>query len=138
MHRAINSTKYEIRFDTAFEEVITSCANTRRKGQYGTWITNDMVDAYTRLYKQNIAHSIEVWMDDTLAGGLYGVAAGKVFCAESMFSKYTNTSKLALIALCQSHKYELIDCQVYTPHLESMGAKFMSRNEFIARLQGIH
>ncbi len=134
MQQLINSAKYEIRWNTAFAEVINQCSTIKRKGQGGTWIHDDMKDAYTRLHMKKIAQSVEVWQGETLVGGLYGVVVGKVFCGESMFSKLPNTSKLALIALCHSGKFELIDCQVYTEHLEKMGAKFISREEFMKAL----
>ncbi|HLP51645.1 MAG TPA: leucyl/phenylalanyl-tRNA--protein transferase [Chitinophagales bacterium] len=130
MKQLIKSGKYEIRWDTAFKEVMLACAQVPRKGQDGTWINDDMVAAYCNLNSKGIARSVEVWRGEELVGGLYGVAMGAVFCGESMFSKEPNTSKLALIALCQSGKYELIDCQVHTLHLESMGASFISRKEF--------
>ncbi|HLP22390.1 MAG TPA: leucyl/phenylalanyl-tRNA--protein transferase [Chitinophagales bacterium] len=130
MKQLIKSGKYEIRWDTAFKEVMLACAQVPRKGQDSTWINDDMVAAYCNLHSKGIARSVEVWRGEDLVGGLYGVVMGTVFCGESMFSKMPNTSKLALIALCQSGKYELIDCQVHTPHLESMGAGFISRKEF--------
>jgi leucyl/phenylalanyl-tRNA--protein transferase len=94
-----------------------------------------MIEAYIRLHEMGRALSVEVWMGDILAGGLYGVEIGAVFSAESMFSQYTNTSKLALIALCQSQMYKLIDCQVYSAHVASMGAKFISGSDFRKRLR---
>ncbi len=136
MRQLINSAKYEIRWNTAFEDVITHCSSIRRKGQGGTWIHDDMINAYTRLHQKKIAQSVEVWQDGTLVGGLYGVVVGKMFCGESMFSKLPNTSKLALIALCRSGEFELIDCQVYTKHLEKMGAKIISREQFMETLNG--
>ena len=134
MQQLIKSDKYEVRWNTAFEEVIQHCSKIKRKGQRETWIHQDMIKAYIRLHKKNIAQSVEVWDKENLVGGLYGVSIGKIFCGESMFSLLPNTSKLALIALCNSGKYELIDCQVYTPHLERMGAKLISRKEFMDRL----
>jgi len=134
MRKLVNSSKYEIRWNTAFNEVIQQCSVIRRKGQNGTWIHEDMIAAYCRLHENRIAQSVEVWFDDSLVGGLYGVVVGKVFCGESMFSTLPNTSKLALIALCRSGIFDLIDCQVYTAHLESMGAKFIGRDEFIKAL----
>ena len=135
MRQLINSSKYEVKWNTAFKEVITYCSSIRRNGQHGTWIHDDMINAYTRLHDKKIAQSVDVWQDETLVGGLYGVVVGKVFCGESMFSILPNTSKLALIALCRSCKFSLIDCQVYTPHLEKMGAKFISREEFMNTLE---
>ena len=130
MRQLIRSNKYEVRWNTDFGGVIQNCAAIKRKGQSGTWIHDDMIDAYLLLHKKGIAQSVEVWQGETLVGGLYGVEVDKIFCGESMFSLQANASKLALIALCASGKYELIDCQVYTAHLESMGAKLIARNRF--------
>lgn len=135
MKQLINAAKYEISWNTAFSEVIHQCSNIKRIGQGGTWIHEDMQEAYIQLHKNKIAQSVEVWQGDNLVGGLYGVVVGKVFCGESMFSKLPNTSKLALIALCHSSNFDLIDCQVYTEHLEKMGAKFISRGEFMETLK---
>lgn len=134
MQQLINRGTYEVRWNTAFEKVICACAAIPRKGQTSTWITDDMIAAYTALNKKGIAQSIEVWCGNELVGGLYGVVTGKVFCGESMFSSLPNTSKLALIALCQSNKYNLIDCQVHTNHLQSMGARFISRADYMMEL----
>ena len=125
------SNRYQVKWNTDFEGVMKNCSTIRRKGQHSTWIHPDMIQAYVRLHQKNIAQSVEAWQQDELVGGLYGVVVNKVFCGESMFSKVPNASKLALIALCQSGKFNLIDCQVHTPHLESMGAKFISRAEFM-------
>jgi len=135
MRQIIRSGKFTVIFNQSFADVIKACADTKREGQNGTWITADMQQAYIRLHQLGIAHSVEVWLDDVLAGGLYGVAVGKVFCGESMFSKVSNASKLALIALCQTKKYQMIDCQVYTEHLESMGARMISRDEYMVTLK---
>lgn len=134
MQQLIKSGKYEVRWNTAFENVIRACAAIPRKGQTSTWITDDMVAAYVALHKKGIAQSVEVWHNNELAGGLYGVVTGTVFCGESMFSLLPNTSKLALINLCQSGKYSLVDCQVHTNHLESMGARFISRAIYMQAL----
>jgi len=135
MRQLINSGKYEVRWNTAFEEVIYNCSKIKRKGQGGTWIHRDMINAYIHLHQKNVAQSVEVWEGEKLEGGLYGVVVGKVFCGESMFSLAPNTSKLALIALSSPGKFDLIDCQVHTMHLESMGARFMTREEFMKILQ---
>jgi len=135
MKQVLRSEKFSITYDQCFKEVIEACSIAKRQGQDGTWITGDMKEAYTRLYNQDYAHSVEVWENDMLVGGLYGVEAGDVFCGESMFSKVSNTSKIALINLCQSGKYRLIDCQVHTEHLESMGARLISRKEYMSVLQ---
>lgn len=134
MQQLIKSGKYEVRWNTAFEKVICACAAIPRKGQTSTWITSDMVAAYVALHKKGIAQSVEVWCGNELVGGLYGMVTGKVFCGESMFSVQPNTSKLALIAICQSNKYSLIDCQVHTNHLQSMGARFISRAVYMEAL----
>src|SRR5690606_3460026 len=101
-----------------------------RKEQDGTWIVDDMQKAYLDLHEQGFAHSIEVWQDKELIGGLYGVLVGKVFCGESMFSKVSNASKAALIYLCKQYDLELIDCQIHSDHLESMGAKLIDSEIF--------
>ena len=134
MQQLMRSDKYQVTWDKDFAQVITHCARIKRKGQRGTWITGDMKDAYISLHKKGIAHSVEVWHDDKLVGGLYGVESGQVFCGESMFSLMPNASKLALIYLCQNKEYKLIDCQLHTPHLENMGGKYMSRREYVKYL----
>lgn len=131
MRQLIRSARYEVRWNTAFEQVIKACAVVPRKQQQGTWINDEMIAAYVSLHQQGLAHSVEVWESENLVGGLYGVVVGKVFCGESMFSKQANTSKLALIALCRSGYFDLVDCQLYTEHLERMGAQYMGRDEFM-------
>lgn len=135
MSRILRAGKFSITADKNFEQVIASCASAKRKGEKGTWITADMQAAYIELYKKGYAHSVEVWLQDELVGGLYGVKVGSVFCGESMFSKVSNASKAALIYLCQTGFYKLIDCQLHTPHLESMGAKMISREQYMEVLQ---
>jgi leucyl/phenylalanyl-tRNA--protein transferase len=130
MKQIIQSGKFEMRKDTAFEEVIRNCALAPREGQDGTWITNEMQEAYIELYKKGYAHSFESWHNNILVGGLYGVEAGRVFCGESMFSNASNASKAALAWLAGNFNYNLIDCQVHTSHLESMGAKMIPREEY--------
>jgi leucyl/phenylalanyl-tRNA--protein transferase len=130
MRKVIQSNQFRVTFDLDFEAVIQACASAFRAGQNGTWITEDMKKAYLELHRQGRAHSVEVWQNDELAGGLYGVEVNNIFCGESMFSKVSNASKTALITLCQQKNYELIDCQMYTEHLETMGAKMISRKEF--------
>ena len=105
------------------------------KGESGTWITNEMKEAYIALHHAGITKSVEVWEDQELVGGLYGVEVGKVFCGESMFSKVSNASKLALIHLVRDNHYSLIDCQVYNPHLASLGAREIERAKFLALLK---
>ena len=134
MQQVLKSKKFKITFDTAFKEVIMACADAKREDQDGTWITSEMQEAYINLHHDGIAHSIEVWENNELVGGLYGVAVGKVFCGESMFSKKPNTSKCALIWLCQNGNFEIIDCQIHSEHLEKLGAEMMSREEFTTYL----
>jgi leucyl/phenylalanyl-tRNA--protein transferase len=134
MQQLLRSKKFEITFNTAFDKVIKACADTKRADQDGTWITNEMQEAYGTLHHEGIVHSIEVWENNELVGGLYGVAVGKVFCGESMFSKKSNASKCALIWLCQNSNFEIIDCQIHSDHLEKLGAKMISREEFMTYL----
>ncbi|MGI4727758.1 MAG: leucyl/phenylalanyl-tRNA--protein transferase [Janthinobacterium lividum] len=130
MRQVLNANKFEVTFNQDFSAVIRACASVYREGQNGTWITPEMENAYLELNKQGKAHSVEVWQNGSLAGGLYGVELTRIFCGESMFSNVSNASKVALIALCQQKNYELIDCQMHTEHLESLGAKMISRAEF--------
>jgi leucyl/phenylalanyl-tRNA--protein transferase len=111
------------------------CKNIHRKEDFGTWITDDMEQAYIKLHKKGIAKSIEVWLDKQLVGGLYGVTVNNIFCGESMFSKVSNSSKLAFIHLVKNKNYKLIDCQVYNTHLASLGAKEILRDQFLAILK---
>jgi len=135
MRQIIRSNKFKVTFNQSFTEVIQACADAKREGQDGTWITTEMQQAYINLHKLGVAHSVEVWQDDVLVGGLYGVEVGDVFCGESMFSKVSNASKLALITLCQTGKYNMIDCQLHTEHLESMGARMIPRDEYMITLK---
>ena len=137
MLKILRSGSFRITYDQSFTEVINACANSSRKGQGGTWITDAMKSAYIHLYELGNAHSVEVWDNDLLIGGLYGVQVNHVFCGESMFASVSNASKLALIYLCQNFNFKLIDCQVYTSHLESMGADFISLEEYISLLNEI-
>jgi len=135
MRRVLRSNAFTVTVDQSFKDVVAACSQIGRPGQDGTWITDDMQAAYLELHQQGHAHSVEVWQNGELAGGLYGVQAGKVFCGESMFSKISNASKVALAHLC-GMGFSLIDCQVYTDHLASMGARMISREEYIGILQG--
>jgi leucyl/phenylalanyl-tRNA--protein transferase len=131
---------FQITVNKAFSEVIYNCAQIKRDGQAGTWITNDMTEAYIKLHKQGVATSVEVWQDTILVGGLYGIDLKdqKVFCGESMFSKVSNASKAAFITLVQYLKtqdYNLVDCQVYNNHLDSLGAREITREDFLTFLQ---
>ncbi len=137
LRKRIRRDDYTLRFDSDFPGVIRACAEPRGQSA-GTWITPEMIDAYVRLHRMGIAHSVEVWREDQLVGGLYGLALGAVFFGESMFSRETDASKLALHALCESGKTQeaaLIDCQVPSRHLINLGAELVSRDEFIAALQ---
>ncbi|HEX8022367.1 leucyl/phenylalanyl-tRNA--protein transferase [Mucilaginibacter sp.] len=131
MRQVLRSGKLKVTVDTCFNDVITACSTAPREGQDGTWIVPDMIAAYNRLHLEGYAHSVEVWQDDKLVGGLYGVYVGDVFCGESMFSRVSNASKTALIYLCNTGIYKLIDCQVHTDHLESMGARMISREQYM-------
>jgi len=130
--RRYRSGNFTLTADTAFDEVIGACA-TPRKADSGTWITAELRHAFSRLHQMGFAHSVEVWSNRTLVGGIYGLALGRVFFGESMFSRETDTSKIALVSLCRQLEawgFELLDCQVSNPHLLSMGAVLLSRDEF--------
>lgn len=134
MQKILRSGNFKITWDQAFAEVINACANSNRKGQHGTWITDSMKSAYIKLFELGYAHSVEVWENDFLVGGLYGVQINHVFCGESMFTRVSNASKVALIHLCRSFNFKLIDCQVYTSHLQSLGAEFISLEDYLVCL----
>lgn len=139
LRKTLRTRKFEIRTDSAFEEVMLACAAPRGK-QTGTWIHADMIAAYIRLHHLGIAHSVEAWMNGNLVGGLYGISIGRMFYGESMFSRVTDASKIALAYLtAQLHNwgYGMIDCQMNTPHLASLGAREIPRSEFMLRLQGL-
>jgi leucyl/phenylalanyl-tRNA--protein transferase len=136
MRQLIRNPYFHMAYNTAFSEVIHRCATTERKGQQGTWITTDMQEAYIRLHKLGYAHSIETYNENgLLVGGLYGIQIGSIFCGESMFSDVSNASKLALVYLCQQFNFELIDCQIHSEHLASLGAKFISGSAYYELLQ---
>ncbi|MFD2602500.1 MULTISPECIES: leucyl/phenylalanyl-tRNA--protein transferase [Flavobacterium] len=138
MRNIINRGIFRVTFNTAFREVISNCRNIKRDGQPGTWITTDMVEAYCNLNELGVAKSVEVWQGDELVGGLYGVDLGHIFCGESMFSKVSNASKIAFIALTKQlyiANYRLLDCQVYNEHLESLGAREIEREDFLEILK---
>jgi len=134
MRQVLRSVRFKVTINKCFNEVIEACSAAERKGQDGTWITADMKTAYNQLHAAGHAHSVEVWEQDELVGGFYGVQINSVFCGESMFSRVSNASKTALIWLCNSGQYKLIDCQVHTEHLESMGARMISREEYMGML----
>lgn len=127
----------EIRMDSAFHQVIQACATSRRDGQNGTWILPEMITAYCQLHQAGVAHSVETWVDGTLVGGLYCVALGRFVFGESMFSRASDASKIALAALigfCRAHGINYIDCQQNTRHLASLGAREIARERFLAQV----
>lgn len=135
MQKVLADGKFSITWDGAFADVIANCAGSPRKGQDGTWITNEMQEAYLSLHREGIAHSIEVWQEDMLVGGLYGLGINEVFCGESMFSLRSNASKTALIWLCRNAGYRLIDCQLPNDHLLSLGAEMIAMEAYLQLLQ---
>jgi leucyl/phenylalanyl-tRNA--protein transferase len=135
--KVLRNHEYEVRADTAFREVMEACAAPRR-GQHGTWITQEMMDAYVRMHDLGYAHSVETWIDGKLAGGLYGMALGHAFFGESMFSRASNASKIALVHLVRQLRrwdFGIIDCQMNTPLLASFGARELPREDFTNRLK---
>lgn len=139
MRNIMNRGTFSVSFNKAFKEVIYNCRDIERDGQEGTWITREMADAYCKLHALGHAQSVEVWQGNELVGGLYGVDLKHIFCGESMFSKVPNASKIAFIALCkklQIENYRLLDCQVHNDHLESLGAREIARDDFLAILKG--
>ncbi|NJW53000.1 leucyl/phenylalanyl-tRNA--protein transferase [Salinimicrobium oceani] len=140
MKQLLKKEVFRVSFDSEFSEVMDQCANIQREGQTGTWITAEMKQAYLELHHMGIARSVEVWQEDQLVGGLYGIflQEQKIFCGESMFSRVSNASKAGFIHLVQKLAAEgvkLIDCQIYTPHLESLGAGEIPRSEFLKYLE---
>lgn len=137
MRQVLRKNTFKVTVNTAFKAVITACAETKRNAQDGgTWITDSMIAAYCDLYRLGYAKSVEVWQEGVLVGGLYGIDLGNgVFCGESMFAKVSNASKVGFITFVKATNYRLIDCQVHTEHLESLGAETMSRDQFISHLK---
>ena len=138
MRTILAKSKFKFSIDTAFTDVIRNCRIAKRKGEAGTWITDEVEDAYTMLFNAGLAHSAEAWLGNKLVGGLYGVQMGKIFFGESMFASENNASKFAFIhyvRAMQKKGIELIDCQVHTIHLESLGAGFISRRKFSGLLK---
>lgn len=137
MQKVLNSGTFRISWNENFEQVIKSCAKVDRskQGQEGTWITDEMQEAYINLHHLGLAHSVEVWHDGQLVGGLYGLIINKVFCGESMFSLMSNASKAALISICHSGKFSLIDCQLPNDHLMSLGAELIPAKEYLKILK---
>lgn len=141
MRSLFRKKPYQVTFNKAFSQVIKSCRSVSREGQDGTWITEEMMDAYINLHRLGIAESVEVWENEDLVGGLYGVRIGKVFCGESMFSKKSNTSKYGFISFVDKlilEGIQLIDCQQESEHLRSLGAESISRTEFLALLKELN
>ena len=139
LRQTMKKGPFTIKMDTAFADVIRSCAEMRREGQQGTWITEEMIEAYIRLHHAGYAHSVESWQEGKLVGGLYGIALGKAFFGESMFAKKSSASKIALVSLAEYLRaldYSFIDCQVTTEHLKSLGAREIPRSEFLRMLKG--
>ncbi|MFA6120139.1 MAG: leucyl/phenylalanyl-tRNA--protein transferase [Sideroxydans sp.] len=139
LKKTLRKGGFDVKVDHAFEQVVRACA-APRQGENGTWIVDEMIAAYCELHRIGHAHSVEVWMEGELVGGLYGVALGKMFYGESMFSRRTDGSKIAFAHMAKQLErrgFGMIDCQMYTPHLASLGAREIPRAEFIARLQDL-
>ncbi|WP_339893061.1 leucyl/phenylalanyl-tRNA--protein transferase [uncultured Algibacter sp.] len=135
MKQIMRNNEFIITVNKDFEQVINECSKAKRNGQSGTWITDAMVDAYIKLHQLGYAKSVEVWQDKKLVAGIYGIDLNNgVFCGESMFTKESNASKVGFISFVQNTNYKLIDCQVYTNHLESLGAEEISREAFLKYL----
>jgi leucyl/phenylalanyl-tRNA--protein transferase len=140
LKKTLRAGTFEVRFDSDFPGVMAACATTPRDGQDGTWITPEMRHAYTRLHELGWAHSVETYADGVLVGGLYGMAIGCMFYGESMFSRRSDASKVAfahLIDFLVTHQFGMIDCQMYTDHLASLGGREIPRAEFLARLSAL-
>ena len=137
LRRELRKNRFDITRDKAFDQVIKACSEVSRPDQPGTWITKDMIQAYSELHKLGLAISVEVWEKDILVGGLYGIDLGNnIFCGESMFSKVSNASKVGFINFIESTDYHLIDCQVFTDHMARFGAEELPRDEFIEIISG--
>ena len=133
-----NNTKFTVTFDTQFETVIKQCARAKRKDQASTWISDQFIKVYTEMHLQGYAHSVEVWQEGQLVGGLYGIAVGRVFTGESMFSFTSNASRFAMISLAwflEKYNFSLIDCQVYNPYLASFGGEEISAPVFFEHMK---
>lgn len=137
LQTSLKKNQFEFKINTAFVEVMQQCKTIYRPNQEGTWINNEFIEVYHQLHQQGFAYSAEAWLNDELVGGLYGIKLGNIFFGESMFSKKSNASKFAFAKYVEQLKKEgvvLIDCQVYTEHLESFGARMISRDEFMKKL----
>lgn len=140
MRNVINKGIFKVTFNQCFREVMINCQQIYRPDQYGTWITDEMIDSYTYLHEIGKAMSVEVWLEEELVGGLYGVDMNPIFCGESMFSHVSNASKVAFIALVaylKKNKYKLLDCQIYNDHLASLGCREIPREEFMMILRDL-
>lgn len=140
LRRRMNRDDYQVRIDSAFNKVIRICATIERKDEHGTWINSKMIKAYEKLHKLGLAHSFETWIDGELEGGLYGVGIGKVFFGESMFHRKADASKIALVHLSKvlgGKGFQMIDVQLHTKHLESMGAKNIPRSQYLMMLKSM-
>lgn len=138
LRHTLNAGKFEVRIDSCFRQVMTCCGNTPREGQDGTWITQELLEAYCKLHELGFTHSFETFLDGQLVGGLYGVAIGKAFFGESMFHTVSDASKVAFYHLhhfLKKHGFKLIDCQQETPHLKSLGAYAIPRHDFLVELE---
>lgn len=134
MRNLLNQQKFQVTTNKCFKAVILHCQNIKRKGQEGTWISEEIIDKYCKLHEMGIAKSVEVWQNNELVGGLYGIDLGTIFCGESMFSIVSNASKIAFVSLIQHLKkenYKLLDCQIHNHYLEQLGAFEIERNEFM-------
>ena len=137
MRNILNRNTFKVTFNQNFREVILNCSLIKREGQRGTWISQEMIKAYCKLNELGIAKSVEVWQNNELVGGLYGIDLGFIFCGESMFSRVSNASKVAFISLVnhlKNENYKLLDCQVYNEHLNSLGCREIDRDDFMKLL----
>lgn len=137
MRKILRDEVFSFSENTCFRQVLNECRNTFRKGQDGTWLSEELIDALVQLHEEGIAKSIEVWQNEELVGGFYGIQIGKVFCGESMFAKVSNASKAGFIHFIQNNQEELdlIDCQVHSEHLESLGAEMISKKDYLTILK---
>ena len=138
MRKVLRDGQFKVTFNRSFEKVINACQTINRKDQFGTWLTDDLKKSLIELHQMDYAKSVEVWQDDDLVGGLYGIDLGDVFCGDSMFSYVSNASKVAFIYLCQyleESDYKLLDCQIYNEHLASLGAYEIPREQYMRYLR---
>jgi leucyl/phenylalanyl-tRNA--protein transferase len=135
--KILKRNEFQFTHNQCFTEVMMACMHTLRKDQNGTWISDELINQYTKLHKMGKAESVEVWKDGDLVGGLYGILVGKVFCGESMFAKVSNASKAGFVdfVIKNKHRFNLIDCQTHSNHLESLGAKMIGKIEFLDYLK---